>query len=73
MQLRGGHLQDVQDLQDARAGCGAFENDPSTTALAFWETLAGPLAGAFREVVFAITDWSLERRFLGPFAEVFAG
>jgi hypothetical protein len=34
--------------------------------------LATEFAGAFREVVFAIADWSPERRFLGPFREVFA-
>jgi hypothetical protein len=28
-------------------------------------------AGAFSQVVFAITDWSAERRFLGPFRDVF--
>ena len=27
---------------------------------------------AFADVVFAITDWSPERRFLGPFRDVFA-
>jgi hypothetical protein len=27
---------------------------------------------AFREVLFAIADWSPERRFLGPFRDVFA-
>ena len=28
--------------------------------------------GAFTEIVFAITDWSPERKFLGPFREAFA-
>ena len=31
----------------------------------------GEFKGAFREVVFAITDWSPERRFLGPFRDTF--
>ena len=52
-------------------GCGAFGNDPLTTALAFRNALEGPFAGVFREVVIAISDWSSSRRFLGPFAEVF--
>jgi hypothetical protein len=32
--------------------------------------LAEEYAGAFREVLFAISDWSPERRFLGPFRDV---
>lgn len=53
-------------------GCGAFANDPHRTAQDFRSALEGPYAGVFAEVVFAITDWSPERRFLGPFREVFA-
>lgn len=52
-------------------GCGAFQNDPLQTAKDFRHSLGTTFAGAFEEVVFAITDWSPERRFLGPFAEVF--
>lgn len=52
-------------------GCGAFGNDPGTTARDFRDALQGPFAGAFEEVVFAIADWSPERRFLGPFCEAF--
>jgi len=53
-------------------GCGAFGNDPVRTAYDFREALETDFAGAFREAVFAITDWSPERRFLGPFRDVFA-
>jgi len=53
-------------------GCGAFHNDPRRTARDFREALAGPFDGAFAEVVFAIADWSPERRFLGPFGDEFA-
>lgn len=53
-------------------GCGAFENDPTRTAHDFRAALEGQFAGAFDHVVFAITDWSPERRFLGPFRDVFA-
>lgn len=53
-------------------GCGAFGNDPVATAAAFRDALGGPFDGRFREVVFAITDWSPERRFLGPFRDQFA-
>jgi uncharacterized protein (TIGR02452 family) len=52
-------------------GCGAFGNDPSRTARDFRTALETTFAGAFREVVFAIADWSPDRRFLGPFREVF--
>ena len=52
-------------------GCGAFHNDPATTAEDFREAIEGPFSGAFKEIVFAITDWSPERKFLGPFRTVF--
>ncbi len=53
-------------------GCGAFKNDPVRTAQDFKRALEGDLDGAFNEVVFAIADWSPDRRFLGPFREVFS-
>ena len=53
-------------------GCGAFGNDPARTARDFRDALEGPYRDAFRDVVFAIADWSPERRFLGPFRNVFA-
>lgn len=53
-------------------GCGAFGNDPHRTAMDFRQTLEKEFAGAFSEIVFAITDWSPERRTLGPFRDVFA-
>lgn len=52
-------------------GCGAFGNDPHRTARDFRSALEGQFAGAFSDVHFAITDWSSERRFLGPFRDVF--
>jgi uncharacterized protein (TIGR02452 family) len=52
-------------------GCGAFGNDPNRTAVDFREALENEFRGAFSDVVFAITDWSPERRFLGPFRDVF--
>jgi len=53
-------------------GCGAFGNDPQRTATDFREALEGEFDGAFSNVVFAITDWSDERRTLGPFRDVFS-
>jgi uncharacterized protein (TIGR02452 family) len=53
-------------------GCGAFANDPQRTARDFRDALEGELRGAFSDVVFAITDWSPERRFLSPFRDLFA-
>ena len=53
-------------------GCGAFRNDPVRTARDFRRALEGPFDGAFSYVVFAITDWSPERRTLGPFRDAFA-
>jgi uncharacterized protein (TIGR02452 family) len=53
-------------------GCGAFRNDPTRTAGDFRNALLGPFEGAFEDVVFAIADWSPERRYLGPFRDAFA-
>lgn len=52
-------------------GCGAFANDPHRTAIDFREALENDFSGAFSDVVFAIADWSPERKFLGPFRDVF--
>ena len=48
-------------------GCGAFANDPSVIAGLFRQSLNGPFAGTYRRVVFAIVDWSPERKTIGPF------
>lgn len=53
-------------------GCGAFANDPRRTAMDFRTALETDYDGAFSDVVFAIADWSPERRTLGPFRDVFA-
>ena len=53
-------------------GCGAFGNDPHRTAMDFRVALENEFTGAFAEIVFAITDWSPERRTLGPFRDVLA-
>lgn len=53
-------------------GCGAFANDTRRTAVDFRRALEKEFGGVFSEVVFAITDWSADRMFLGPFRDVFA-
>ncbi|MEO1615853.1 MAG: TIGR02452 family protein, partial [Planctomycetota bacterium] len=53
-------------------GCGVFANDPRQTATDFRRALESDFAGAFNHIVFAIVDWSLNRRFLRPFCEVFS-
>jgi uncharacterized protein (TIGR02452 family) len=53
-------------------GCGAFGNDPHRTAVDFRLALENDFKGAFSDIVFAITDWSPERSFLGPFRDVFS-
>jgi uncharacterized protein (TIGR02452 family) len=52
-------------------GCGVFGNDPEIVADQFARALDGAFAGVFDEVVFAVLDWSAERRFVRPFAERF--
>ena len=53
-------------------GCGAFGNDPYQTACDFKSALENEFSGAFSNIVFAISDWSEERKFLGAFRTVFA-
>jgi uncharacterized protein (TIGR02452 family) len=52
-------------------GCCAFYNDPHRTDVDFRQALQNYCDGAFSDLVFAITDWSPERKFLGPFRDVF--
>ncbi|MFQ3621667.1 MAG: TIGR02452 family protein [Spirochaetales bacterium] len=52
-------------------GCGAFGNDPHRTARDFRQALETEFCGAFSEIVFAIADYSPERKTLGPFRDVF--
>lgn len=54
-------------------GCGVFKNDTASVARQFRHHLVegGAFRGAFRKVVFAVTDWSEERRFIGPFLAEF--
>jgi uncharacterized protein (TIGR02452 family) len=52
-------------------GCGTYGNDPARIAAIFHEALKEQ-AGAFQSVVFAIADWSPERRYLAPFRDLLA-
>ena len=54
-------------------GCGAFGNDSREVAPLFARALSSSFQGVFSRVVFAITDWSKERRFISPFQEAFEG
>jgi uncharacterized protein (TIGR02452 family) len=53
-------------------GCGAFGNDPSRTARDFRHAIENEFSGSFSEIIFAITDWSDERSYLGPFRAEFS-
>ena len=53
-------------------GCGAFGNDVHRAAADFRQALENEFSGAFSDIVFAIADWSPERKSLGPFREVFS-
>ena len=77
LEVRIGRVLDIAAARGFEAlvlgawGCGAFGNDPARTAHDFRAALEGPFLGAFREVVFAISDWSPDRRFLAPFRATF--
>lgn len=53
-------------------GCGAFGNDVHRTAADFRAALEERYDGVFSDVVFAVTDWFPDRRYLGPFRDVFS-
>jgi uncharacterized protein (TIGR02452 family) len=53
-------------------GCGVFRNDPAEVARLFSDALQGPFRGAFEVVVFAVLDWSEDRRTIGPFEKTLA-
>jgi len=52
-------------------GCGAFGNDGEEIAELFREALMNRFLGVFATVIFAVTDWSKEQRFIGPFVSAF--
>lgn len=52
-------------------GCGAFGNDPLKVAETFRDVLETDYPDSFSNIVFSVADWSAERRFLGPFRDVF--
>lgn len=69
LHLMAGHGHDAAVL--GAWGCGVFRNDSEVIADLFREALATRFAGVFKRVVFAILDWSDEKRFIGPFEERF--
>jgi len=52
-------------------GCGAFGNDGNLIASLFKKALKDNFKAVFEKVGFAITDWSTDRRFIGPFLREF--
>jgi uncharacterized protein (TIGR02452 family) len=52
-------------------GCGVFGNDCQEIAELFSQALTTGFRGIFSRVVFAVVDWSEERRFIGPFLKAF--
>jgi len=78
MRRRLRRVLQVAAAHDCRAlvlgawGCGAFGNDPALIARLFREELEDRVGDSFDRVVFAVTDWSPERRFVGPFECAFA-
>jgi hypothetical protein len=50
---------------------GAFGNDSAELARLFKDTVKKNFRGAYGRVVFAILNWSLEKRLIGPFERYF--
>jgi len=53
-------------------GMWCIGNDPKRTAGDFRQALETEFQGAFSDIVFAITDWSSKRRYLGSFRDIFS-
>lgn len=53
-------------------GCGVFGNDIDEIAELFGKALEDNFCGAFDHIVFAITDWSEDEKFIGPFKKRFS-
>lgn len=53
-------------------GCGAFKNNTQDTAIDFLDILTNDYSNTFSHIIFAIADWSPERKFLGPFRDTFS-
>ena len=62
---------DVDSLVLGAWGCGVFRNVPADVANAFNDQLAGPFAGRFARVTFAVHDRTPHQKTLGAFQEVF--
>ena len=70
--LRVAALQHHDSLVLGAWGCGAFGNDGQLIARLFRETFQSEVRGIFTRVVFSITDWSADLKFIGPFKTIFA-
>jgi uncharacterized protein (TIGR02452 family) len=66
-------LHDHEALILGAWGCGAFGNDCREIAGLFRDALRLSFVDVFNTVVFAIRDWSDDRRFIGPFLEALYG
>lgn len=77
MTRRTGKVLAVAAAHDVRRfilgawGCGAFGLEPEMMVGIFRDALRGTYRGVFDEIVFAITDWSPDERFIGPFRRAF--
>ncbi len=69
--LKVAHKHNCDNLVLGAWGCGAFENDGTLISRLFYNALTTRFAGVFDQVVFAITDWSDDDLFIGPFRRQF--
>ena len=69
--LAVGATHDYDGIVLGAWGCGAFGNDGTEIAGLFRKALEHNFRGAYKHVIFAIVDWSLEKKFIRPFEEAF--
>jgi len=53
-------------------GCGAFGNDGQLISNIFKDILMNNFPGIFKQIIFAITDWSEESKYISPFIAAFS-
>lgn len=53
-------------------GCGAYGHQLKQTAESLKQALLDEFAGDFDTIVFAVADWSPDRKFIRPFVETFS-
>lgn len=64
-------IHDHDSLVLGAWGCGAFGNEGSVVSRLFKKAISENFQGVFKQITFAISDWSSNQKFIGPFKKTF--